>query len=169
MNEPLVRPATPADVPEILAMIHELATYERAAHEVRTDAAQLERALFAEHPAAFAHVVDDPAAGGLAGFALWFVNYSTWLGVHGIYLEDLFVRPALRGRGHGRALMQALARLCVARGYGRFEWSVLDWNTPAIRFYESLGAVAQHEWTVHRLAGEALRNFASRSSTEGER
>lgn len=156
-----VRPATPSDVREIFAMIRELAEYERAAHEVVTDEETLGRALFSPHPAAFAHVVEAPDGAGLAGFALWFVNYSTWLGVHGVYLEDLFVRPIFRGRGFGKALMHTLARLCVARGYGRFEWAVLDWNEPAIRFYESLGATQQHEWTVHRLTGDALRAFAA--------
>lgn len=151
----------PADVPELLAMIRELADYERALHEVKASEEQLSAALFGAHPAVFAHVVEAPEGGGaLAGFALWFVSFSTWLGVHGAYLEDLFVRPRYRGRGHGRALMVELARTCVARGYGRFEWSVLDWNEPALEFYRALGAQPMSEWTVQRLSGERLRALA---------
>lgn len=106
----------------------------------------------------------DPAGAAaypLAGFALWFLNFSTWTGTHGIYLEDLFVRPELRGQGHGRALLQTLARLCVERGYQRLEWWVLDWNEPALRFYRSTGACPMDEWTVHRLTGDALRALAN--------
>jgi GNAT superfamily N-acetyltransferase len=110
--------------------------------------------LFGDHPAVFAHVAEHE--GAVAGFALWFVNYSTWTGRHGIYLEDLYVSPELRGHGYGRALLAELARICVERGYGRLDWSVLDWNEPAIGFYESLGAVAMDEWTVHRMTGPAL-------------
>lgn len=155
------RDARPADVPRILDLICKLAEYERAAHEVLATQAQLERALFGDHPAAFCHVIDAPAPDeGLAGFAIWFVSYSTWLGVHGLYLEDLFVLPAYRGRGYGKAFMKNLARVCVERGYGRFEWAVLDWNRPAIEFYASLGARPQSEWTVHRLTGERLAALA---------
>ncbi|MFI6292084.1 GNAT family N-acetyltransferase [Nonomuraea sp. NPDC050790] len=151
----MIRPATPDDVPEILAMVGELADYEKAAHEVRATEAQLRAALFGERPAAFAHVAEDD--GRLAGFALWFLSFSTWRGVHGIYLEDLFVRPQHRGGGHGRALLAELAKICVERGYQRLEWSVLDWNAPAIGFYKKLGAVPMDEWTVYRLTDEPLR------------
>ena len=156
------RAAVPADVPEILAMIRELADYERSLPEVKATEAQLHAALFGPRPAVYSHVVDAPEAEGkLAGFSLWFVSYSTWLGVHGAYLEDLFVRPAFRGRGHGRALMVEIARVCVERGYGRFEWAVLDWNQPALEFYRALGAQPMSEWTVQRLTGDALVALAA--------
>ena len=154
----MIRPARPGDVPAIHQMMLELAEYERARHEVTATAGDLRRALFAPHPALFAHVAE--ADGQLAGFAVWFLNYSTWAGRHGIYLEDLYVRPRWRGGGHGRALLAELARICVARGYARLEWWVLDWNTPARGFYESLGAAAMDEWTVHRLTGPALAALA---------
>lgn len=156
------RAAVPADVPEILAMIRELADYERSLLEVKATEAQLHSALFGPRPAVYSHVVDAPEGEGkLAGFSLWFVSYSTWLGVHGAYLEDLFVRPKLRGRGHGRALMVEIARACVERGYGRFEWSVLDWYEPALEFYRALGAQPMSEWTVHRLTGDSLVALAA--------
>ncbi|MCN9244007.1 GNAT family N-acetyltransferase [Streptomyces sp. RY43-2] len=151
----MIRTATPADVPLIHTMIRELAEYEKASHEARATREQLHEALFGERPAAYAHVVED-GTGEVVGFALWFLNFSTWRGVHGIYLEDLYVRPQARGAGYGKALLTELARLCVARGYERLEWSVLDWNTPAIGFYKSLGARPQDEWTVYRLTDEAL-------------
>lgn len=136
-------------------MVRELADYEKALDEARASEEQLREALFGERPAAFAHVaVTDE--GEVAGFALWFLNFSTWRGVHGIYLEDLYVRPSLRGGGYGKALLTELARICVERGYERLEWSVLDWNTPSINFYKSLGARPQDEWTVYRLTDEAL-------------
>ena len=139
-------------------MMLELAEYERARHEVTATEDDLRRALFGPQPALFAHVAE--ADGQPAGFAVWFLNYSTWAGRHGIYLEDLYVRPRWRGGGHGRALLAELARICVARGYARLEWWVLDWNTPARGFYESLGAVPMDEWTVHRLTGPALAALA---------
>ncbi|MFB7517636.1 GNAT family N-acetyltransferase [Streptomyces sp. NPDC056144] len=151
----MIRTATPADVPVVFAMIRDLAAYEKALHEVRTTTDQLHEALFGPHPAAFAHIAETED-GEIAGFALWFLNFSTWRGVHGIYLEDLYVRPEARGGGHGKALLRELARICVDRGYERLEWSVLDWNTPAIDFYESLGARPQDEWTVYRLTDTAL-------------
>ena len=154
----MIRPARPGDVPAIHQMMLELAEYERARHEVTATASDLRRALFSPQPALYAHVAE--ADGQLAGFAVWFLNYSTWAGRHGIYLEDLYVRPRWRGGGHGRALLTELARICVARGYARLEWWVLDWNTPARGFYESLGAVPMDEWTVHRLAGPALSALA---------
>ncbi|GGD51916.1 GNAT family N-acetyltransferase [Pseudoxanthomonas indica] len=153
-----LRPATRADVPQILAFIRELADYERLSHEAVATEAGLAAQLFGERPPA--EVVMAEVEGEPAGFALFFVNFSTFLGLPGLYLEDLFVRPAFRGLGLGRALMVHLAQLAVARGYGRFEWSVLDWNAPAIGFYRTLGAVGQDEWTVQRLTGDALQALA---------
>ncbi|RJK95513.1 GNAT family N-acetyltransferase [Vallicoccus soli] len=140
-------------------MVRELAAYERAAHEVVADEPALAAALFGEQPAVFAHVVEGPD-GAPAGFALWYVTFSTWLGRHGLWLEDLYVRPEHRGRGYGRALLGTLARVCVERGYGRLEWWVLDWNAPALGFYRALGAVPQDDWTVQRVDGGALRRLA---------
>lgn len=155
----MIRPATPADIPAIHAMIRELAEYEKVPDEAKASPRQLHEALFGPHPAAFAHLAE--AAGEPVGFALWFLNFSTWRGVHGIYLEDLFVRPHVRGGGHGKALLTELARICVERGYERLEWSVLNWNEPSIRFYEALGARPQDEWTVYRLTDGALRELGS--------
>ena len=154
----MIRPATAGDVPRILEMIRELAAYERARGEVTATEDALRGALFAAQPAVFAHVAD--VDGVVVGFALWFVNFSTWLGRHGIYLEDLYVTPALRGRGLGKALLAELAAICVRRGYGRLEWWVLDWNEPAIGFYRSIGAEPMSEWTVQRLAGQPLADLA---------
>lgn len=156
----MIRTATPADVPLIHALIRELAEYEKAADEARATREQLTEALFGDRPAAFAHIAEDDG-GEVVGFALWFLNFSTWRGVHGIYLEDLYVRPQARGAGHGKALLTELARLCVARGYERLEWSVLDWNRPAIGFYEGLGARPQDEWTVYRLTDGALARLGA--------
>ena len=156
-----IREATPADVPEILAMIHELADYEKAPHEVVATPGLLREALFGPDPAVYALIAEDEANGGVIGFALWFRNFSTWLGRHGVYLEDLYVRPSHRGHGYGKALLQELARIAVERGYGRFEWWVLDWNTPAIDFYRSIDAVPMDEWTVYRVTGEPLRRLAA--------
>ncbi|MFJ3900038.1 GNAT family N-acetyltransferase [Streptomyces sp. NPDC090025] len=156
----MIRTATPADVPVIHQLVRDLAEYEKALDEVRATPAQLHEALFGPQPAAYAHVAET-ADGEVVGFALWFLNFSTWRGVHGIYLEDLYVRPDLRGGGHGKALLTELARLCVARGYERLEWSVLNWNAPSIAFYESLGARPQDEWSVYRLTDEALRELGS--------
>jgi GNAT superfamily N-acetyltransferase len=155
----VIRPARPGDVPVIYELIRDLADYERALSEVTGTEADLRRSLFGPAPAVFAHVAD--LDGQVVGFALWFLNYSTWRCQHGIYLEDLYVRPELRGRGLGRALLRELAALCVERGYGRLEWWVLDWNEPALDFYVSLGAVPMSEWTVHRLTGEALAELAA--------
>lgn len=141
-------------MPALLALVHELAEYERARHEVQADDAALRTALFGPAPKVYAHVAE--VDGEVVGFALWFYNFSTWLGRHGIYLEDLFVRPAARGRGLGQALLTELARIAVAEGCGRVEWWVLDWNAPAQGFYRSLGAEPMDEWTVWRLTGEAL-------------
>ncbi|WP_460864289.1 GNAT family N-acetyltransferase [Rhodococcus aerolatus] len=155
------RRVEPGDVAAVVAMVHDLAAYERAAQECTLTAPQLHAALFSDAPALFGHVVED-GAGGLAGFALWFLNYSTWDGVHGVYLEDLYVRPELRGGGHGAALLAALARVCDERGYSRLTWWVLDWNAPSIGFYRSLGAVPMDEWTTFRLSGDALAALAAR-------
>ncbi|MET8942435.1 GNAT family N-acetyltransferase [Streptomyces sp. NPDC004542] len=152
----MIRNATPADVPVIHALIRELAEYEKAPQEAKASPEQLREALFGARPAAFAHVAVDDSTGETVGFAWWFLNFSTWRGVHGIHLEDLYVRPAARGGGHGRALLTELARVCVERGYERLEWAVLDWNRPAIGFYESLGARPQDGWTVYRLTDGAL-------------
>jgi GNAT superfamily N-acetyltransferase len=171
----LIRPAAPDDVPEILALIRELADYERAAHEVETTVEQLTALLFggvagvaattpSGAPAAYAHVVEhaDPARGtALGGFALWFLNTSTWTGTHGVYLEDLYVRPELRGHGYGKRLLGTLAQVCVERGYRRLEWWVLDWNEPALGFYRSIGAQPMDEWTVQRVTGDALATLAT--------
>ncbi|MDG9702265.1 GNAT family N-acetyltransferase [Streptomyces sp. DH37] len=157
----MIRPAAPADVPAIHAMIRELAEYERSLEEARATEEQLRDALFRENPAVFALVAEDDRSGEPVGFALWFLNFSTWTGTHGVYLEDLYVRPAARGAGHGRALLAELARLCVERGYERFQWWVLNWNEPAIGFYKSLGAEPMDEWTVFRLSGEPLRALAA--------
>ena len=156
-----IREATPADVPEILAMIHELADYEKAPHEVVTTPGLLREALFGADPAVYALMAEDDETGAVVGFALWFRNFSTWLGRHGVYLEDLYVRPSHRGHGYGKALLQELARIAVERGYGRFEWWVLDWNTPAIDFYRSIDAVPMDEWTVYRVTGDALGRLAA--------
>lgn len=181
----MIRPATPADVPEIHAMVRELAEYEKALSDAKATEQQLHDALFGEHPAVFAHVAEEGDGGGavggdgvgggrragggagggaIVGFALWFRNFSTWNGTHGIYLEDLYVRPHARGAGHGKALLTELARICVERGYGRLEWSVLDWNEPSIAFYRALGAVAMDGWTVHRLDGGALASLGAASA-----
>ena len=156
-----IREATPADVPEILAMIHELADYEEAPHEVVATPGLLREALFGPEPAVYALMAEDDETGAVVGFALWFRNFSTWLGRHGVYLEDLYVRPSHRGHGYGKALLQDLARIAVERGYGRFEWWVLDWNTPAIDFYRSIDAVPMDEWTVYRVTGDALGRLAA--------
>jgi GNAT superfamily N-acetyltransferase len=160
----MIRPATASDVPEIHAMIRELAEYEREPDSARATEEQLRAALFGAHPAAFALVAEDDETGEAVGFALWFRNFSTWTGTHGVYLEDLFVRPRARGAGHGRALMAELARICAERGYDRFEWSVLDWNEPSIAFYKSLGAQPMAEWTTFRLSGAALGELAASRS-----
>ncbi|ELS54353.1 GNAT family N-acetyltransferase [Streptomyces viridochromogenes] len=157
----MIRPATPADVPAIHTLIRELADYEKALEEAKATEEQLHTALFGDHPAAYAHIAADDATGETVGYAIWFLNFSTWRGVHGIHLEDLYVRPTARGAGHGKALLAELARLCVARGYQRLEWSVLNWNAPSIAFYEALGARPQNEWTVYRLTDEALTELGA--------
>ncbi|MBT2384584.1 GNAT family N-acetyltransferase [Streptomyces sp. ISL-11] len=170
----MIRPATPADVPVIHAMVRELAEYERALVDARATEEQLRDALFGSDPAAFALIAESDenaegeggTAGEPVGFAVWFRNFSTWTGTHGIYLEDLYVRPRARGAGHGRALLAELARICVDRGYQRFEWSVLDWNAPSIAFYRSLGAEPMDEWTVQRMSGEPLHTLAALAQSD---
>ncbi len=159
MPELEIRPATEEDVPLLLRFIKELAEYENLSHEVSATEEVLRESLFGERRVAeslLAYLGDEPA-----GFALFFHNFSTFLGRPGLYLEDLFVRPGFRGAGVGRALLVHLARLARERGCGRLEWSVLDWNEPAKRFYESLGAVPMEGWTVYRVSGEALEELAA--------
>jgi len=165
---PRVRPALASDVDRIHQLVRDLAEYERSADQVRATADQLRTALFGPSPAVYALVAEGPG-GEVVGFALWFLNYSTWEGVHGIYLEDLYVEPASRGSGLGKALLTALAEIAVQRAYARFEWWVLDWNRPSIEFYRRLGAVAMDEWTVYRLTGEALQRVAALGATAAER
>ncbi|MFJ3304487.1 GNAT family N-acetyltransferase [Streptomyces sp. NPDC086549] len=163
----MIRTATPADIPVIRALIRELAEYEKAPQEARATEEQLHEALFGEHPAAFAHLAVDESTGEAVGCAMWFLSFSTWRGARGIYLEDLYVRPTARGRGHGRALLAELARICVERGYERLEWSVLDWNRPAIGFYDSLGARPKDEWTVYRLTDGPLAELGGQGGPGG--
>jgi GNAT superfamily N-acetyltransferase len=158
MSNPRTRPATPADIPLILAMIRELADYERAPHEAIATEQLLREALFSPRPACEALIGE--LDGSPQGFALFFHNFSTWKGRQGLYLEDLFVRPSARGKGLGKALFTHVARLAVERGCPRMEWAVLDWNTPAIDFYRSMGAVAMDQWTTYRLTDDALRQAA---------
>jgi len=158
-----IRPACLEDVPVILQLIHDLATYERAPDEVSATEEQLVEVLFGEKPAAevlLAFEEESPV-----GFAVYFYNFSTWLGRPGLYLEDLFVKPEKRGKGYGRALLIELAKIARDRGCGRMEWAVLDWNEPAIKFYRSLGAKPMHEWTVFRLTREEIGKLASAADT----
>lgn len=157
----MIRTATSEDVPAILTMIRELAEYERAPHEVTATEAHLRTALFGENPAVYALIAENDDTGEPVGFAMWFLNFSTWLGRHGVYLEDLYVKPHARGEGHGRALLTRLAQIAVERGCGRVEWAVLDWNEPSIGFYKSLGAVPMDEWTIFRLTGDSLDRLAA--------
>lgn len=155
----VVRVATFADAPLILAFIRELAEYERLLHEVEATEADIRRDLFGENPRSFCEIAE--YEGKPVGFALWFYNYSTFRGRAGIYLEDLFVRTEARGVGAGKALLRKLAQRCVDAELGRLEWAVLNWNAPSIAFYDSLGASAKTEWTVRRLDGEALERLAA--------
>ena len=156
-----IRKAVPEDVPEIIELIHELAIYEKEPDAVTVQAQTLCSQLFGEQPAVFAHVAQAPNGAGrrLDGVAIWFLNYSTWEGAHGIYLEDLFVREDARGRGAGKALLASLASVASSRGYARVEWSVLKWNAPSIAFYKSLGAFPMDEWDTYRLTGDALASL----------
>ena len=139
----MIRPAVKADAPRILQLIRDLALYEKAPHEAVATLDQIEKSLFSAQPSAYAHVAE--VEGQVIGIAIWFLNYSTWLGKPGLYLEDLYVDPAYRGKGLGMAFLKTLAKICVERGYERFQWWVLDWNEPSIEFYKSIGAVAMDE------------------------
>ena len=162
-----IRPATPPDVPLIIAFLNELATYEKLAHEVVATEADMHAALFGERPVI--ETVIGSLDGEPVGYALYFPTFSTFLGKPGLYLEDLYVRPAARGFGVGRKLLEHLARITVERGWGRLEWSVLDWNEPSIAFYKKMGARPMDEWTVFRLAGEKLTSMASGRGNEALR
>jgi GNAT superfamily N-acetyltransferase len=156
----MIRSATPADTPTIARLIRALADYEKLAHEVVFDERRLHEHLFGARPSAEVLLAEE--AGSMVGFALFFHSYSTFLGRPGLYLEDLFVLPEHRGKGLGKALLAALARLAVERGCGRLEWSVLSWNEPALRFYQALGATPMNEWTIYRLSGDALQGLANK-------
>jgi GNAT superfamily N-acetyltransferase len=158
MMNAVTRPATPADAALIFALIGELAEYEKLAHEVRASEADIAAILFAPSPRAFCDIAE--LDGEAVGFALWFYSVSTFEGRHGLYLEDLFVRPQARGRGAGLALLRRLAQRCRDEGLARLEWAVLDWNELAINFYDALGAAAKSEWITRRLSGEALAALA---------
>ena len=152
-----IRPARKEEVGIVLQLIHDLAHYEKAPNEVEATEKELLATIFIDNPKVFCDVVD--VDGEIAGMAIWFLNYSTWQGKHGIYLEDLFIKLEYRGHGYGKALLRHLAKICDEKGYGRFQWWVLDWNSPAIEFYRSLGAVAMDEWTVYRVSGNALKEL----------
>jgi GNAT superfamily N-acetyltransferase len=154
-----VREIRPDDVPAVVALVRELAEYEKAGDEALMTEAQLHTALFGESPKLFGHVAE--VDGQVVGMAVWFLNFSTWRGTHGVYLEDLYVQPGHRGTGLGRELLRTLAEVCVEQGYSRLEWSVLDWNAPSIEFYQAAGAVPMDDWTVYRLTDDALRTFAA--------
>ena len=153
----MIRTARSDEASIILKLIKDLAEYEKAPDEVEASESEIIETIFAENPKVFCDFLE--VDGDIAGMAIWFLNYSTWQGKHGIYLEDLYVKPEYRGRGYGKALLQHLANICNERGYGRFQWWVLDWNSPAIEFYRSLGAEAMSEWTVYRVSGEPLRRL----------
>jgi GNAT superfamily N-acetyltransferase len=156
--DPRIRPIEPSDVAAVVGLVHELADYERAADDCTLTEPQLHQALFRDAPSLFGHVavVED----AVVGCSLWFLNFSTWHGVHGIFLEDLYIQRPHRGQGLGRALLAQLAWECGRRHYARLEWAVLDWNKPSIGFYRSLGAVSQDEWSTFRLTGAPLAALA---------
>ena len=154
----IIRRARPDEAGPVLSLVRELAEYEKLLHEVEATEAGIGEALFGGHPRLFCEIAE--WQGEPAGFAVWFINFSTFSGRSGVYLEDLFVRPVHRGNGIGKALLAHLARECVANGWSRLQWSVLDWNTPSIEFYKSLGAVLMDEWTTCRLGGPALTALA---------
>lgn len=157
-----IRSAQRSDVPSLIEMVRELAEYEKAPEQAIATEADFARDLFGENPRVHALVVEDSVE--VVAYAFYFLNYSTWLGRHGIYLEDLYVRPAFRGRGFGKALLVRLAQECVEKGYGRLDWSVLDWNTPSRDFYAALGAEGLTEWVPYRAQGDALANLARMST-----
>ena len=154
-----LRDARRGDEPGILALIHALAIYEREPDAVENTVDALTETLFGDDPRAFAHVIERD--GEVVGIAIWFLTYSTWTGRHGVWLEDLIVDEAQRGRGYGKALIASLAAVCAERDYSRLEWTVLDWNAPSIAFYRSIGASPMDEWTTQRLTGEKLRELAA--------
>ncbi|MBU6950099.1 GNAT family N-acetyltransferase [Hahella sp. HN01] len=158
MTDITIRTATADDAALILQFITELAIYEKAEHEVKTNVEEIQRSLFG--PDTTTHALICSVDGKPVGYAVYFFNYSTWLGKHGIYLEDLYISPECRGGGAGKALLRHIAKIAVAKGCGRFEWSVLDWNEPAINFYKSIGAKPMDEWVIYRLTGDALTDFA---------
>lgn len=155
----MIRYARKEDAPTILQLISDLAEYEKSPHEAVATLNQIEESLFSHNPTAFCHVAE--VDGNVIGISIWFLNYSTWLGKPGIYLEDLYIDPAHRGKGFGLSLLQELAKICVERGYERLQWWVLDWNQPSIEFYKSLGAEPMDEWTVYRVSGDALKKLGS--------
>jgi GNAT superfamily N-acetyltransferase len=159
LDDAVLRAARPGDEPGILACITALAVYEREPDAVENTIEALTDALFGAQPRVFAHVVE--RGGGIVGIAVWFLTYSTWTGRHGVWLEDLYVDEAQRGRGYGKALIASLAAVCLEREYSRLEWTVLDWNAPSIAFYRSLGAQPMSEWTTQRMAGDQLASLAS--------
>lgn len=159
MSDVKVRSAQTADLPVILKYIHDLAIYEKAPNEVKLTAKDLEESLFGKNPQVYCLISE--LDGIATGFAVWHLNYSTWLGRHGIYLEDLYVDPNFRGLGHGKALLQRLAQICIERGYQRLQWWVLDWNESAIEFYRSIGAEPMDQWTVFRVSGSSLEKLAT--------
>ena len=152
-----IRPAKREEVGEVLQLIQDLATYEKAPDQVEASSDDLLNTIFAKEPKVFCDLVE--VDGQIAGMAIWFLNYSTWQAKHGIYLEDLYIKPEFRARGYGKALLKHLAQICDKEGYGRLQWWVLDWNSPAIEFYRSLGAKAMDEWTVYRTSGQALKDL----------
>ena len=154
-----IRPAKSEEVGEVLQLIQDLATYEKAPDQVEASEDDLLNTIFAKEPRVFCDLVE--VDGQVAGMAIWFLNYSTWQAKHGIYLEDLFIKPEYRGRGYGKALLKHLAKICDEKGYGRLQWWVLDWNSPAIEFYKSFGAEAMDEWTVYRTSGQALKDLGN--------
>lgn len=156
-----IRSARREEVGVVLELINVLAEYEKAPDQVEATEQELLTTIFADDPKVFCDVVE--VEGAIVGMAIWFLNYSTWQGKHGIYLEDLIIKPEHRGHGYGKALLKHLAALCEERGYGRFQWWVLDWNSPAIEFYRSLGAEAMDEWTVYRVSGQALKELGAKN------
>jgi len=154
-----IRPAKREEVGEVLQLIQDLATYEKAPDQVEASEDDLLNTIFAKDPRVFCDLVE--VDGQIAGMAIWFLNYSTWQAKHGIYLEDLYIKPEFRARGYGKALLKHLAQICDREGYGRLQWWVLDWNSPAIEFYQSLGAEAMDEWTVYRTSGQALKDLGN--------
>lgn len=159
-----IRAATPDDTSLIFDLVRELAAYEKLSHAVDATPEMIAEALFNDTPRLFCDIAE--WEGKAAGLAVWFLNFSTFRGRHGIYLEDLFVRPAYRGKGLGKALMARLAARCVEQGYARFEWSVLDWNAPSIAFYQSIGADVLPDWKICRMSGDALRSFGENGARE---